>query len=216
VSERLAYLAGLFDGEGCVTFAPNYARAPGTGSLRAGVVNTDLDLLTPFRTAFGGRIVRLGRSRAHWRAAFQWYACGDTASNALVALRPFLVAKGPQVDLALQIRETSPGQRAPMIVRLGALKRVDHGGRFEAHESQQEYRPTVNTRTNSTITTTRAFPTAAKIARVIDLYLGRKNGTVRSMGYIGKTFGVAVPTVRNALVANGVAIRGRGRVAQNA
>jgi len=65
--------------------------------------------------------------------------------------------------------------------------------------------------------TTRAFNTPTKVQRAIDLYLGRnKNGTLRSMGYIAKTFGVAIPTVRNVLVLNGVAIRGRGRVAQNA
>ena len=65
--------------------------------------------------------------------------------------------------------------------------------------------------------TTRAFNTATKVQRAIDLYLGRnKNGTLRSMDYIAKTFGVAIPTVRNVLTLNGVTIRGRGRVAQNA
>jgi len=71
--------------------------------------------------------------------------------------------------------------------------------------------------TTTPIATTRAFNTPAKVRRAVDLYLGlNKNGTRRSMDYIAKTFGVAIPTVRNVLTINGVEIRGRGRVAQNA
>jgi hypothetical protein len=68
----------------------------------------------------------------------------------------------------------------------------------------------------ATITTTRTFNTKAKVNRVIDLYLGLTTGNVRSMDFIAKKYGVAIPTVRNVLTLNGVAIRGRGRVAQNA
>jgi hypothetical protein len=207
MSEKLAYLAGLFDGEGCVVFTRNGPELL-SGGLQVSVTNTDLDLLERFTTQFGGRI-RLNRALRRrpgaYRTTFAWVVCGGNAARVLETLRPFLVAKAPQADLALKIRATIPGQRADMLVQLKALKRVDHGGRFAGAQPEQE----------TSMNTTRTFNTPARIQRVIDLYTGA-NGPLRSMDFIAKKYGTTTVSVRNALVANGVAIRGRGRVAQNA
>jgi hypothetical protein len=68
-------------------------------------------------------------------------------------------------------------------------------------------------------TVTRTFNTTAKAARVINAYLGIANNgadvPVQSMDTIALAFGTTVASVRRLLVANGITIRGRGRVAQN-
>ena len=64
--------------------------------------------------------------------------------------------------------------------------------------------------------TTRIFNTPALIRNVIALYLGTGRKNVRSMDFIALKYGTTVESVRRALTLNGVAIRGRGRVAQNA
>lgn len=59
-----------------------------------------------------------------------------------------------------------------------------------------------------TFITTSIFDTQAKIRRLVD---GYENG-FKSMGILAKVFGTTQASVRAALVANGVKIRGRGRV----
>ena len=76
-----------------------------------------------------------------------------------------------------------------------------------------------NTVVRSNIVTTRTFNTPAKVNCVINAYLGYGlNGSIRvkSMETIALDFGTTVASVRRLLVANGITIRGRGRVAQNA
>jgi intergrase/recombinase len=62
--------------------------------------------------------------------------------------------------------------------------------------------------------TTRVFNTINRAQNAIDLYLGSKDGRVRSMELIAQKYGTTVASVRRILVVNGVTIRGRGRVAQ--
>jgi hypothetical protein len=64
------------------------------------------------------------------------------------------------------------------------------------------------------ISTTRVFNTINRAQNAIDLYLGSKDGRVRSMELIAQKYGTTVASVRRVLVANNVTIRGRGRVAQ--
>ena len=65
------------------------------------------------------------------------------------------------------------------------------------------------------INTTRVFSTISRAQNVIDLYMGSTNGRVRSMEFIAEKYGTTIASVRRLLVANGVTIRGRGRVAQS-
>lgn len=65
--------------------------------------------------------------------------------------------------------------------------------------------------------TTRIFDTVPIARDAVNLYTGngRLKG-VRSMAFIAAKYNTTVESVRRILTLNGVAIRGRGRVAQNA
>jgi hypothetical protein len=59
----------------------------------------------------------------------------------------------------------------------------------------------------NTLITTTIFNTDTKVAKLVDGYTAGK-----SMGILAAIFGTTQASVRKALVANGVKIRGRGRV----
>lgn len=56
---------------------------------------------------------------------------------------------------------------------------------------------------------TSIFRTDAKVIKLVDLYQTKQ----KSMAYIAGVFETSITSVRKALVANGVKIRGQGRVA---
>ena len=86
----LAYIAGLFDGEGCITIGQN---------LRASVSNTKKPCLEFVQAIFGGSLYeknRLGRV-----ALYDLYFSGYDAVRMLNAILPYLIVKHQQAELAI-------------------------------------------------------------------------------------------------------------------
>lgn len=123
----LAYLAGFFDGEGCVQFQKNANPTPGTGGIRISIMNTDRKILQQFQQSFKGSLRLAKRRVSGYRTIFQWYAGGDNARRALRLLIPYLREKRPQAELALRLCAMAPADRLPGMAQLKALKRVDQG-----------------------------------------------------------------------------------------
>ena len=100
--EDLAYIAGLFDGEGCVFLTKRYVRR--AIALRINVTNTDETIIRWLfeKTAIG--IVGSDPRKRHgrWKPVW-WWTIGrsDHATKFLSAIRPFLKIKHKQADLAL-------------------------------------------------------------------------------------------------------------------
>ena len=111
--ERIAYLAGLFEGEGHIRIG----QTPGSkcpqgfsAALRVSMISRDA--LELFLDAFGGSIYHVkarGRSRAQW-----WWVVSAGAGRALEALRPFLVVKAKEADIALRYSDTKGKQGRPV------------------------------------------------------------------------------------------------------
>jgi len=108
---RLAYLAGFFDGEGCITIQH---RRNGKGKfyhqLWVSVVNTNRYSLEVFRFTFGGRIYSQPRpqSKPHWKASWVWQISDRHACECLKSLLPYLLQKQPQAQVAIEFQESKP------------------------------------------------------------------------------------------------------------
>ena len=113
--EKLSYLAGYMDADGCVMFS---------ATPRVAVTSIFAPVLELFREAFGGSIRKLkGDNRAVW----QWEASGNRAMRCLVRLVPFMFEKQAQARIAMEARGTKPGpHRDGLVAQLAALKRVDY------------------------------------------------------------------------------------------
>lgn len=101
-----AYAAGFIDGEGYIGIA---ARIAGKAGRRHhvvvfGVANCHRETLVRLQAVWGGTITA-GKAPANkkWNVAFHLRWTGHAASHMLAAIRPFLVTKAGQCDLALQL-----------------------------------------------------------------------------------------------------------------
>lgn len=100
-----AYLAGLFDGEGCV----GYYNASRTSILRPGYFHTSVHICNTYPQVIEwvaavtgiGRVQSTFRNEKH-RTAYQWQL-GKKADVIvfLTAIRPYLIVKAAQVDVIL-------------------------------------------------------------------------------------------------------------------
>jgi len=103
VDEELAYLAGIIDGEGCVSIAKNTRRGRNYYSLRINVSNNSIDLMQWLEDTFGD-VVRTSYHRWYDRRdLYDWTASGNQAQVLLELVLPFLIIKKDQAKLALTL-----------------------------------------------------------------------------------------------------------------
>ncbi len=93
---NLAYVAGLFDGEGCVNF---YYHGKGTIVPRIFITNTNKELLEDLKNAFGGWV---GAHKKHtgWKQGWQWTLSNSKAVAFLEKIQPWVRIKDKQILLA--------------------------------------------------------------------------------------------------------------------
>lgn len=113
----VAWAAGCFDGEGCVSLAKAKQHGGPTYYYRVDLIvsNTDRALLEPFVGLFGGRIDH-HRRKAPRRDCYQWKTTGSAhAATIIQELRPWLIVKAPQAEVALKAAAllTRQGGRRP-------------------------------------------------------------------------------------------------------
>jgi hypothetical protein len=99
-SDTLAYVAGLFDGEGCVNFTQ-------AGKQRAWVIrvmirNTDRPIIDYLQSVFGGRIeTKVAYSdKPQWKTSYCWRLDWDAAVQFLEAIEPWVRIKSDQILVA--------------------------------------------------------------------------------------------------------------------
>lgn len=137
-----AYLAGFFDGEGCINIGKHTPTSCKTVShfLQVIIAQTDQEFLSGWcdKTGIGKVYEHKGISNiAKIKRSWHWRIHGAAAEELLTILLPYLDIKREQAEVALRFRETKklphPGARGtpPAIValreeykqRLHALKR---------------------------------------------------------------------------------------------
>lgn len=92
----LEYLAGFFDGEGCITIGSN-------GGVTISVVNTNKKILEMFEFEFNGTLS--DRKQKINKKQYQWRAYGNDAYKFLILMEGLLIDKGSQLATALEYLE---------------------------------------------------------------------------------------------------------------
>lgn len=131
---RLAYLAGFFDGEGCIFSYITRKNYPPTLGLQ--VTNTHPDVIYLFKEVFGGYIVKSVRAGPR-KTAYIWYLKGQAAKNVLELFMPYLITKKEQarigielqslvVSLGARLTDEQRSRRYELAAELAANKRINY------------------------------------------------------------------------------------------
>ena len=111
ITTEIAYIAGFFDGEGCVRI--KHANQGGNSYyVIAHITNTNKEMLDKVEKLFGGntRIQEKGRNKK----VYNWYITSSEAVDFLRVLSPFLIEKLEQAKLAIYFHEKKEGMSAVM------------------------------------------------------------------------------------------------------
>ena len=101
----LQYIAGFFDGEGCV----NMARLRSSIFPRVLIVHTDRYILELLQEQFGGDINPVHHRRENWKPSWIWRLSWKPAVDFLRKIEPYLVVKDQQALTAIAWDEARPG-----------------------------------------------------------------------------------------------------------
>ena len=105
---HLAYVAGLFDGEGSVGLSKNRNRYYPVVEI----TNTNLEVLREVQARFGGSINSKGiGNKKSWKAAYSWRMAWSRAVRFLKAIFPYLRIKRNQAILIFIWEAVSPYYR---------------------------------------------------------------------------------------------------------
>jgi len=100
----LAYIAGLFDGEGSICIAkakPRGGRKSPHYTLAINITNTNMEVLEWTQSLFGGSI---NRKEGVNKPCFSWYCSALKAEHFLMSILPFLKIKKGRAKIALGYR----------------------------------------------------------------------------------------------------------------
>lgn len=100
-----SYTAGLIDGEGTITI--NNSKQADTYAIRVAVGMCDVAtaIITGLQRTYGGRVNPMKPDSERSRPQLRWTVEGETAAAVLEIIRPFLILKAPQADLALTLQK---------------------------------------------------------------------------------------------------------------
>ena len=116
----LRFMAGFFDGDGCVSCTPDLSGC-------CLVISQSFDkaeVLMLFYGTFGGSITRAGSGMGLCKPSLRWAACGQSARNAAELLAPHSITKQQQLFLAAQWPDAR-SCREECKAELRALKECD-------------------------------------------------------------------------------------------
>lgn len=119
----IQYLAGLFDGEGCIYLNPD------TFALRAQVIMTH-PVVKRFKELFGGSVYWRDNAKyaeKGWKPLWTWCIRCKQAENFLEQVVPYLIVKEDQARIALEFRRR---------IQTGSRKHLTK----EEREIREEYR----------------------------------------------------------------------------
>lgn len=102
MKEKLAYLAGFFDGEGCISITYNIKRR--NYCLSISIANVKPNVLLDFHHIFGGNLHYSVTKQKNRRNSWRWEINGKSGGDFLTTLFPYLVLKKEEARLALEFR----------------------------------------------------------------------------------------------------------------
>ena len=115
--ERIAYIAGIIDGEGCITITRRKIRRLKTDNWyyepQVIISNTNKELLRFCAECYGGWITKLRKCKSNHSIAYQWKVTGNEMRSLLDAVNPYLIVKRKQANIVLLFpKYKTNGQKA--------------------------------------------------------------------------------------------------------
>ena len=112
--QLLAYIAGFFDGEGCIYINRWWDKRRGCYeyALNIEVSNTNPAPLKILKEIFGGKVKEKSRNstKTNWRKAWKWVCKSRMSETFLEKMLPYLIIKQDEARLALEYRKTCEGK----------------------------------------------------------------------------------------------------------
>lgn len=106
----LAYFAGLFDGEGCISIDKDY-KGKVYLTLSCRVAMTNLWVLQALKFAFGGSVRSVKKQKNHWKQAWIWRVSAQLALSFLEQILPYLKLKKPEAEIAIKFARAKMGRQ---------------------------------------------------------------------------------------------------------
>lgn len=107
-----AFMAGIVDGEGSI-YIGNFSSNPKTGhkyyQTNIEVTNTNKPLMEWINNTFGGRLSTYTPKQTPHnsrRTVYRWIATGERVTHLCEIMYPYLVAKKPQAEIMIKMRDT--------------------------------------------------------------------------------------------------------------
>src|SRR5882762_2657083 len=118
-NQQLAYLAGIIDGEGYIQISPGGEIRSKYGirhhQIGLGCTMVRPEVIYILQEAFGGKVRRVNpkKEKRHVHSPqFVWIIRSKLAAAAIARIRPFLILKTKQADLALAFQKTMRAGKA--------------------------------------------------------------------------------------------------------
>ena len=134
----LAYIAGIIDGEGCISVWSVASKKDGAKRHNIGVIldMSEKPAIELAQALFGGRIYHYP-PRGHSKPISRWQVSGEKAEIMLRAIKPYLLVKRAQAEVALRLlsihprgRHYTPMERFLQEIDAKALKELKGGTTF--------------------------------------------------------------------------------------
>lgn len=112
------YLAGFFDGEGCVGIYPTQTKGGNSYRVEVQVSGTEREPLDEFVNLYGGKVYFTKIDNPKWKDIYQWVSVGKSATKFLGDMVYLCLNKKPQIKVAIEFLEL------PYISNLPNIKSV--------------------------------------------------------------------------------------------
>lgn len=96
----IAYMAGFFDGEGCITLY----KTRGIYSLHVDICQCNEHIIKWFQFCFGGTIHTRYENHHKFKKQWRWHTSGGNAMGFLKTIIPYLVLKKAEAELAIKFQ----------------------------------------------------------------------------------------------------------------
>jgi hypothetical protein len=121
--EEYSYLAGLIDGEGCIS---SFGNGRGYYMIQLRISQSGHRILTDWlHEHFGGTINEYPGATPNRQRRYRWRVTGSAAAELLSEVQPYL--RGPkkeEIPVALEIWENRKDNPIDLHVQLSAMKRI--------------------------------------------------------------------------------------------
>ena len=105
---EIAYIAGLFDGEGWISAKTQPRSFPLARRIQTGIKMTTPAPLAFCARIFGGRVIP-HKTPSNWKQQYEWLLFGSKADTFLRLIEPYLIVKKDKANLAIAFRAYGRG-----------------------------------------------------------------------------------------------------------